>query len=281
MAKFIRRKRVYRRPAKKSMVKKAVRKVSNQVFRKKVLKVLSSKAETKEEFAIFNIQPTCMQSTTTTLSSNYFCCTPVEQGLAWTRLFVPQGVENGQRIGNRISTKRLLLRYTLHNSGYNATTNSIPFPQIVRLFFFKIKGNTTAPPALGDLVGINAQFFDSNIVNAGGFTGSIPDLNQVINGDAYTYITHRTHKIGYAENTQQPSTNYANGANNDFKLSVVSQIDLTKYCSKQIRYDDLGDCLTPPIWCVIQTLNANGTTSAITQLPIQMNCQLEYRYNDM
>jgi len=280
MAKFIRRKRVYRRPAKKSVVKKAVRKVSNQMFRKKVLKVLSSKAETKEEYSIFQILPTCLQTSTTTISSNYFCCSPVEQGLGWTRLFVPQGVENGQRIGNRITTKRLLLRYTLNNSGFNATTNTLPFPQIVRLFFFKIKGNTTAPPALGDLVGANAQFFDAGTL-AGAFTGTLPDLNQVMNNDAYTYLTHRTHKLGYAENTQQPSVNHSNGANNDFKISVVSQIDLTKYCPKQIRYDDLGDCLTPPIWCVIQTLNANGTLLATSQLPIQMNCQLEYRYNDM
>lgn len=277
----------YKKYAKRRGVKKAGRRVRKYTrrtkkssFRKRVMTVIKSTAEPKEEYAIFQLLPTCLQSTTTTISSNYFCCSPVEQGLAWTRLFVPQGVENGQRVGNRIQTKRLILRYTLNNSGYNATTNNLPFPQIVRMFFFKIKGNQTSPPALGDLVGVNAQFFDAGQL-ASAFTGNLQDLNQVMNGDAYTYLTHRTHKIGYAENTQQPSTNYANGANNDYKMSVVSQIDLTKYIAKQIRYDDLGDCLTPPIWCVVQTLNGNGTTPAITQLPIQLNCQLEYRYIDI
>lgn len=275
------RKRGVRRPAKKSVAKKAVKKASNRLFRQKVLKAISSKAEIKEAFSSFTITPACLQSTTATLANNYFACSPTTAGLPFTKLSVPVGNTFNTRIGNRVSTKSLKLRYTICNSGYNVTTNTLPFPTIVRLFFYKAKaGGATSPPDLGDLCGVNANFFDAPAPNSG-FAGNLTDMNQRMNNDAYTYLGHRTHKVGFADNTQQPSVNHANGANNDYKMSIVSQIDLTRHYAKILKYDDLGDCYTPLIWCVVQAVYGNGATYATTQLPIQMTCQLDFKYTDM
>lgn len=265
----------------KSTVRRAVKQAKNRAFKAKVLRAIRSKTEVKETFSSFTLTPACLQASTTSLGFNYFACSPTTAGLPYTKLAIPVGNTFQTRIGNRVSTKSLKLRYTLCNTGYNATSNIIPFPTIVRLYFYKAKGSATmSPPDLGDLCGVNANWFDAPAPNSG-FAGNISDLNQRLNNDAYTYIAHRTHKIGYAENSQQPSTQHANGANNDYKMSVVSNIDLTRAYSKTLRYDDLADCFTPVIWCVVQAVYGNGQTYATTQYPISMTCQLEYRYTDM
>lgn len=278
------KRRAYRKrksAGRKSVVRRAVKQAKNRAFKAKVLRAIKSKAEIKETFSSFTMVPTCLQSTTTALTANYFACSPTAVGLPYTRLSVPVGNTFQTRIGNRVSTKSLKLRYTLCNTGYNVSTNTIPFPTIVRLYFYKAKaGGAMAPPDLGDLCGVNANWFDAPAPNSG-FAGNIADLNQRLNNDAYTYIAHRTHKIGYAENTQQPSSQHANGANNDYKMSVVSSIDLTRAYGKTLKFDDLGDCFTPVIWCVIQCVYGNGQTYALSQLPISMTCQLEYKYTDM
>lgn len=269
------------RPSKKIATRKAIRSVNNKVFKRRVLRAISSKVESKELFSQFTITPQCLQPTTTTVGNNYFACSPVAAGLPYTKLSVPTGANYQSRIGNRVSTKSLKLRYTLCNTGYNPTSNLIPFPTIVRLYFYKAKGSAImSPPDLGDLCGVNANWFDHPAPSSG-FAGNITDLNQRLNNDAYTYIAHRTHKIGFAENTQQPSVNHGNGANNDYKMSVVSSIDLTRAYSKTLKFDDLADCFTPVIWCVVQCVYGNGQIYTTTQLPISMSCQLQYTYTDM
>lgn len=278
------KKRSYRKrgsATKRKQVSKAIKSANNRIFKQKVLRAISSKAEVKEVFSQFTILPNCLQATTSGLSNNYFSCSPLTAGLPYTKLSVPIGTGVGGRIGNKVSTKKLRLRYTLCNTGYNITTNTIPFPTIVRLYFYKAKGGGAMnPPDLGDLCGTNTNFFDAPAPNAG-FVGNITDLNQRMNNDAYTYLAHRTHKVGFADNTQQPSTNHANGANNDYKMSIVSSIDLTRFYSKSLKFDDLADCFTTGIWCVIQCVYGNGATYAVTQQPIQMTVQLEYAYTDM
>lgn len=278
------KKRSYRKrgsATKRKQVSKAIKSANNRIFKQKVLRAISSKAEVKEAFSQFTILPNCLQSTTAGLSNNYFSCSPLAAGLPYTKLSVPIGTGVGGRIGNKVSTKKLRLRYTLCNTGYNVTTNVIPFPTIVRLYFYKAKGSGAMnPPDLGDLCGTNANFFDAPGANAG-FVGNISDLNQRMNNDAYTYLAHRTHKVGFADNTQQPSTNHANGANNDYKMSIVSSIDLTRFYSKSLKFDDLADCFTTGIWCVIQCVYGNGSTYVNTQQPIQMTVQLQYSYTDM
>lgn len=276
-----RQRRAYRkRPARKSVTKKAVKQANTRVFNQKVLRAVALKAEIKEAFSSFSLTPACLQSTTASLGNNYFACSPTTAGLPYTKLSIPVGNNYQTRIGNRVSTKSLKLRYTLCNSGYNVTTNTLPFPTIVRMYFYKAKASTTSPPDLGDLCGTNANWFDTPAPNSG-FAGNLTDLNQRLNNDAYVYLTQRTHKVGFADNTQQPSVNHANGANNDYKMSIVGSIDLTKHYAKILKFDDLGDCYTPLIWCVVQCVYGNGATYALSQLPIQMTCQLDYKYNDM
>jgi len=61
--------------------------------------------------------------------------------------FMPivQGTTQDERVGNRIQTKKVTLRYILHPTGYNPTTNITPCPQNVIMWVGRLKRSIDSP----------------------------------------------------------------------------------------------------------------------------------------
>lgn len=215
-----------------------------------------------------------IRGTTTSLTGNYQVVTPSNSTSGYN---ITQGVNNAQRIGNRVKTKSLIVNYTIAPNGYNATSNPNPQPQIVIIYFVKSKIN----PA-GDLTfsQVLTQFFENGPTMTG-LSGYLMDLNRKICPDTFTYLTHRVHKIGYGQNSATGAMpNYANQANNDFKLFVNGKVNLTKYCPKTIRWDDNNLVNNDWIYCIHQTLNVFDAPALTTIYPVSINYDTYFSYYD-
>lgn len=215
-----------------------------------------------------------IRSTTTSLVGNYQVVSPSNSSFGYN---ISQGVSNAQRIGNRVRTQKLVVNYTITPNGYNATTNPNPQPQVVIIYFFKSKitpsGDVTANQIL-------TQFFENGSTMTG-LSGYLMDLNRKICPDTFTYLTHRVHKIGYAQNSATGAMpNYSNQANNDFKLFVTGKVNLTKYCPKIIKWDDNNLVNNDWIFAVHQTLNVFDAPASTTIYPVSINYDTYFTYLD-
>jgi len=264
-------------PRKRTVVRKALRKAKSQSIAKVVKRVLNSKAETKIVTKEFSLNPFCLQSTITSLLDNYYPMTPTSGGF-YTIL---TGEDSSERNGNRVSTKRLTLKYILTPSAYSATSNPNLQPTHVRIFFFSYRQEITGildPNVMNN-------FFEDGALSQG-FSGNLFDLLHKVNKDRFTYLAHRTHKVGWAVNSNsgwtQPTVGSVQTPNNDFKVNVLGSIDLTKFCPKTVIFsDDTSDCISKTIHMVIQVLNANNTTYSTVIQPIKMDAKIQYEYLDM
>lgn len=258
-----------RKPVKKTTVKKIVK------------RELSKQIETKECFSASSITPATISISTSSVAGNMFICSPNSASSTIGYLSIPQGDGNGQRVGNRIRTKSLYMKYILTQTAQNAVTNPTPTPLEVLIYFFKVKTTPQDPPSVGNLRGASANFFEYGNSSVG-FDGSLYDVLHKINPDRFTYLAHRRHKLGYQGNNVNNNPSYANSHNNDFKMNIVSGINLTKFCPKEILYDDLTSSTTtsPYIFCLVQPVNATGVINSTSVLPMTMQFELQYKYSD-
>lgn len=282
------RKRVYRkkRPAVKKG-RKVYKKKSiypRQSFAKNVLKVISRNVEHKMATAPQTLTPQTLQAGTTNLAGNLCICTPSTSTYAFFNIV--EGLGPNDRIGNKISVKKNVLRYAITLLPYNVSTNTSPMPVIVRMYFFRSKNNPQGAVATGNVTGANANFLDYGSTESG-FTGNIVDKLYKIAGASYTYLCHKEFKMGYAQAAGTGVSNvYQQFANNDFKFSHTGTIDLTKYTPKTIEWEAGPSGLdtnvsSKNVQCLIQVLAADGETLATTQLKV--NCYLvnELSFTDM
>lgn len=191
-----------------------------------------------------------------------------------------QGVNTQSRIGNRVRTKQLLFKHTLSAAYYNAGSNTAPRPCFVRMMFFKDKQFGCQDLLYSDITGAGADLFENGATNQG-YSGTLWDNQLDINLEDYTPCFERTYKIGQAADTgtgNQPGGQYF--ANNDFQFSISDRIDLTKYCPKDIVYNNNGAVTTPWLFMVIQVVAATGDVLAPGQSLVNIQTELTYRYTD-
>lgn len=168
---------------------------------------------------------------------------------------IAQGTAQDQRIGNTITLKKWVLRFSFlpnGNAGAFITT-----PQLYVNFFIGYKKSFL--PQTAQLVGL---FQNGN--SSYSPTGIITDRLAWINKDVYTILYKKVFKVGLSA----PVTGVipAGLANNDFPLIKQFSVDLCKHGFKNfhVKYDDAT--LTPTnakilnlqAWCFIT--NANGIT---------------------
>lgn len=270
------------------LIRKARKLSKRSPFNKKVTsivkQVLSKQVEVKRVVYPITMLPSVLQSATTSLAGNYIIASPASGGLS-NGYTVTLGTQNNQRMGNEIRVKKLLFEYILYPNVYNPTTNTQMTPCEVIVYFFKSKsGPSTVLAPTFDL----PQLYDGGS-SAIGPNGSIIDVMRKLNKEAYTYLTHRRHKVGKStigsvSNLQAP--NYNALTNNDFKANIVAKIDLTKHCAKTIVFPDnssgaTNTAITPWIHCLVQTVAADGSLLNTTQLPLTMIGQIVFDYTDM
>lgn len=250
----------------KALVKKAIKDVKTQSLTKFIKQVVTRTEEKKV---------TIYQNGFTfgggSLGSNIFPISPYNV----TGLAISQGTGQGDRIGNKIRTNSLIMRYTIFPNAYNATTNPTPIPQNIRLWFFSVKGSNT-------LLATNPANFIQTGDSSTTLSGTVLDLNRIVNKDLYTYLGHRTHKLGFATYTGtggNPQFGYS--ANNDYELNIQGYMNLTKMCPKIIKFNDTDQNPNSTlVQCLIECVNADGTSQTSLLKPCTLNYQLSYTYTD-
>lgn len=191
---------------------------------------------------------------------------------------INQGAGQSSRIGNRIKTKKLVVKGSLYPLPYDVSTNNSPQPLLVKCWIMYDKTNPTVEP---DPKG-SGDFFQLG-GSSKGFANNLTDMWAPVNTDRYRVLTTRTFKLGYSDYSATPNTapyvNQQQFRNNDFPMSVNFSIDCTKYYPKDVRFNDNNALpTTRGLFMLWQYVAANG--SGIAGQSIQMQYLQDYHYED-
>lgn len=236
-------------------------------------------AEAKEQKVGYSNVGLHTYPSTNTSPNNYLANNIFDTSVAWVN--IAQGTGEGQRIGNKIKLKKFMFNFIM-----NATTNTVR-PFLVRMWVLTYKfdpnGATTAdvwssfqkdPP--------NANSFFDNGNAANGMGGTLLDLIQPVNTNAWIVHKCKTFKIGCASAPQGTLT-----GNNDYKYTIKSRVDLMKYMSKTIHYNDTSTTsFNKKIFIAFECCPADGAiigdggTAAGSQV-VNLNCFYNIKWTDM
>lgn len=192
------------------------------------------------------------------------------------------GGQEGQRIGNSVKTKSLILTAVFNPSSYNIGTNGTPAPTEVVMWLFKLKPNITDTIGLASAIA-QGSFFQSNLGNVG-MSGQLSDLLYPVNPGQITLLGMRRFKLGNsAIGNSGASAGDQHFHNNDFKYNHKLVWNLTKHCPKNLTWDDTA--ATEPaqrkLWIVMQALRADGTPTNPSWIKtVDVNYRFTYRYTD-
>lgn len=244
-----------------------------------VKKVLSRTTETKCQTYDWSLTPLCLQQTTGTLNNNYVVINP--SNATGNTIGINRGTGSGQMIGDKIRLKSAVLDYVITLTGYNATTNPQPMPVYLRAYIYKYKKAPQNDPQVTNICGsgINANFFEIGTSDIG-FQGTLIDLNQKLNSDAYTYYGHRTWKLGNMISAAgaTPGSPVYSYSNNDFKMSSFGKWNVSRYLPKIMSRDDNGVWQNDYVVIMFQVVSALGglLSNVNTQVNVQLNMDLKY-----
>lgn len=267
------KRRVYRRKRQASRVtKKGVRKVvrryKEKVFNNRVKQAMASLMEVKhvEENGAFN--PLVFDGAT-----NQATIDATNQ-----IIFDPQidlGTAVDERIGNRLMMKSVKMSYSLCTNSY--TVSGVAAPCQVRMVFYYDRTNPRNLPTPYT----DADFFDFNNTNQA-FAGTISDMVRRFNSNKYRILKVKTFKLGHASygGTGTSSANQA-FTNNDYRLNYRGTIDLTKSIIKRQIFDDATNLsMSRKLYCLVYVTTVNTALFSSTNLPVNMQYQIQYKYTD-
>lgn len=197
---------------------------------------------------------------------------------AGSTVAIVSGTEQGQRVGNVIRTKYATLKGIVFPFPINNTLNPDPKPMEVCMWIFKLK---RADPLGGWYIAsaeeaVSTAFFqDGNSVS--GITGELIDVMKAINQDRIQLLHKRIFKVGFASGADLTTEH----PNNDFKLNQKFSINITKYLSKVVKYDDNDDDPSiNPTYCLIQGYCADSTVQSNDRYNLRVAWQVNYVYED-
>jgi len=195
-----------------------------------------------------------------------------------TTLPLPQGTGQGNRIGNRVHTRKLIIGGTLVPNAYNATTNPIPQPMDVSIWIFYDKTLPTALPTPA----ANGDFYQNGNGSAS-FGGDTLDMISPVNTDRYRVLAKRNFKLGYADFAGTGATpGNQNFANNDYKMTCNFRFDLTKHYPKVVVWNDNATSTptTRGLFMMVTPAWGQGTTIPAGVRPLGMQFMQNYSYQD-
>lgn len=190
-------------------------------------------------------------------------------------LAIPQGVQDGQRVGQNIRIKKVMLKANFLPVPVTGE-NVIPRPQIVKVYFGYAKPQLGI--SRGELPSAALDFFKVGGTNSPP-QGDVRDLNKSINSDLYSIRKKSPHiKIGNSRYFQSQLADQ-DFNNNDFNLFRSYSADLTKFYIKNQKFNeaDAGSSVRG-LYMYVTCVDANGTQS--NYLPVQMSYELSIAYTD-
>jgi len=262
-----RSRRIYRK-------KRSYRRSSRRAVRRTVRRAVARTAEVKSQTG-YNLGQNIYSSAHATFPSNNMIVLGPNSGTCQ----IAQGVQQGYRIGNKVTTKSLWFKGTFRPNPYNATSNPLLFPQQVRMIIFYDRSDPNVVPSPG------ADLFQLGNVNQG-FNNDLTDLWRPFNTDRYRILTQRTYKLGFSNNngTGAPGviTDYQFNSNNDFRLNVNFKINLTKYYPKIVKFDENNlQPMTRGLYALIYCCAASGGANGPSTIPLGVEYMFDYKYTDL
>lgn len=232
---------IYRRKA--GPVKRAIRKVKKEMFAKKVKTVVNKLSETK----VVNNASLSRPIYNTNNSANFQgSIIPLGPGSGAPNLFtISQGTGQGNRIGNKIQTVKMMIRGNVRLNTYATnTTNYNPVPGYITMWIVKLK------PFLNDDVTTLKAVIDGSFFQSGsggiGMSGQTTDLYRQVNTQQIQVIKRRVWKVGtsYVPGSSGGTSGDLSNqlwANNDFSLVRIFKQDITKAVPKVMLFNDAND----------------------------------------
>jgi len=191
---------------------------------------------------------------------------------------IPAGVTQGTRIGNRCKVMKVILKYVLYATAYDAGFNPNPQPCEVQLFLLNLKQATGVMPTATQLAGL-VQVGSTSTALAGNLSDIA--LNSW-NKDVFN-VKSWTHKVGYSAYT---GTGGLAGQqyfqSNDFKFNVIRRMDITKMVASTLRFDDGGSThLGKNMFFGFQCVPAGGGVLNASATPCSIQYWIDILYEDM
>lgn len=233
-----------------------------------------------------SLRQLCNQQTI--IADNYIVCSPTNY---ISDLNPARGTNSEDMIGNQITIKKAMLSFVITPEAYNATTNVGVLPQNVIMYLFQARINPNEPLLVNDFCNqtlTNGTFFKGKTSSPNpnqGFRGDLLDYLQVVNDNRFSLLMTKTFKVGYAQGDNSTWGIAGAGSvgrvlSNDYKLNVIKKIDITKHLYKKYVKDDDGNWITPYLFCLWQTVDANGTIATTTQRPTAVEGRVEIVFQD-
>lgn len=192
----------------------------------------------------------------------------------WT---IPQGTSVAGRIGNQIKIRKVMLSYVLRPNPYDAVFNTSCIPHEIDMYLGYTKQLPGFMPGTADL-----DFLYQSGATSLRPAGTLKDIVSSINTDYWGISKRWRHKIGYSSNNGTGnSANNQSFNNNDFKLNVIKKLDITKFCPKTVTFNDAGQ--NPQgrnLFFFFQAVRADGLLSGASQLPVNIEYWVDFRYED-
>lgn len=206
-------------------------------------------------------------------SNCVFACSPY----AGSSYQIGQGTGQGDRIGNKIRTKKLIMKFIFNPTAYNATTNITPQPIDIRVFWLYNKDSSETIPSQLDFT----KFFQLGDTTASP-QAFLADMMLDVNKDLFHVYAERRYKLGnQIANAAGTSTGNEYFSNNDYAYNVIDEIDLTKFAATTYQFNDSNNTPnTRGLFCVILAAAASGAILSSSQVPAYLFYTLQYQFTD-
>lgn len=253
------------------MVKKNTRKPRRRVvsrrrstFKQKVNRIISSQVE-KKLYVVYAAN----NAITTAAATN-----PFSVNLMPT---LTQGVTQESRIGQQIKIKSAIIKGFVNILPYNAVSNPLSTPVMIKLWVISSKLVNTSTIASTNIA---TSFFEVGSDTVG-FQGNLLDMTFPVNADMFTVHRTKRFEIGstYASSTGPVGTG---GYYDNSKMILPFSFNYGKYFKTQLKYNDDSSFLNGNLptnrncWLVAQAVYCDGSSSAITCAEFHYTLKIEY-----
>lgn len=190
----------------------------------------------------------------TPISGQDVSIVPITNTISWGTLIglsdvwqIPQGVGQGNRLGDKLKPTKWYLRGFIHNNSATAV------PAVVKMFVFRQKMTYESPAGAAFTGPVDFFQYGSSTV---GPANNYQDLLREVNKDKYILYTTRSFKIAPAGS--------AGNTNNDFSTVGKFKVDLIKYAKRVLTYNDaVNTPLNSGLYVCFALAEYGGTTKTV------------------
>lgn len=195
-------------------------------------------------------------------------------------LAIPQGTDDGQRVGDKIRVKSMRLQgYINLDSSLANDGTYLKNPMYIKMYVGRRVDTINDPNTYSYAGGTGFNNLFANGPTAAAPQNLPSDMYRFINKDVYRIYATRMFKIGMSAPSNDPSG--SNQWNNDFKLSKHFSVSLNKHIDTVKYFDGSTIPSNVGMYCWFTCCWANGVTvTSVTRLPLEVHFDVNCTYYD-